>query len=267
MKTPIENLPDDAIKSVAELVTSAQTATSVGDGGKPFVILNDNQNVQDVEHMLARPTRKTGCPTFVRAQSFMDYVNDHKSEASRIYTTGSTLTAVFDHHWTEPGWGEHRASYSMRSSLEWQAWTGKDRQKMAQKEFCEFIEDNNADIVGRTDMVELVRTLQVNSSVDFKSFERGDNGNASLMFIKTTQSKAGERGEVELPPTFQIGIPAFEGGEKKLLTAKLRFDIGDGKLRLWFELQHVQRTLNEHVDAVVATVAKGTGINPFYGTP
>ena len=267
MRTPIENLPDDSIKSIAELVESAQTATSIGDGGRPYLLMRSDQHVEDVEKFLLVPTRKTGNPQFVRMASFVTYVLEHTTPATRIYTNGSQLTAVFDHHGATPGWGQHRATYTMKPSLEWLAWTEKDRQKMAQKEFCEFIEDNNANVVGRTDMVELVRTLQVNSAVDFKSFERGDNGNASLMFVKTMSSRAGEKGEIELPTAFNISIPAFEGGELKVLTAKLRFDIGDGKLKLWYELQHVQKTLNDHIDAVVAAIFKATNINPFYGTP
>jgi uncharacterized protein YfdQ (DUF2303 family) len=268
MKTDITALPDDAIASVAELVRCAQTADSIAPGCKPYLLIDHSQKVEIVENLLARPIRKLGHPVFCRAESFSRYVNEHKTDSSRIYLTGTTsMVAVLDHHGEEAAWGQHRATYNMKHSLEWQTWVVKSGQKMGQKEFCEFIEDNAKDIVGRTDMVELIRTLQVNANVDYKSFERGDNGNCSLMFVKTVASRAGEKGEVELPPVFTILIPAFEGSETSAIDAKLRFDLSDAKLKLWYELKDLQRILNAHTDAAVASVAQATGINIFYGTP
>jgi uncharacterized protein YfdQ (DUF2303 family) len=269
MKTSPDSLADDTVQSISLLLEGNQTPATAGDGGKPFVIVSQTQRVEPVDRLLARPTRKTATPTFFRCESFTRYVTEHKTDQSRIYVTAATiLVAVIDHNGThEADWAEHRATYQMKHSLEWLAWTGKDKAKMTQKDFCEFIEDNSLNIVGRTDMVELIRTLQVNSNVDYKSFERGDNGNSALTYIRTVQSKAGERGEVELPPTFQISIPAFEGGVPATIVAKLRFDIGEGKLKLWYELQQLPRILQEHTDAVVAAVEQATAIKPFYGQP
>lgn len=269
MKTDITDLGDEAIQSIAELVRAAQTAETFGTGGKPCVIISTDQRVECVEHLLARPARKTGNPQFVRCDSFVRYVNEHKNDGSRIYVSGAMcLTAVLDHHADQPEWGQHRSTYAIKHSLEWHTWVAKNGVKMTQKDFCEFIEDNAKDIAGRSDMVELIRTLQVNSSVDYKSFERGDNGNCSLMFVKTSSAKAGEKGEIDIPALFTIQIPAFEGGEAKPpIVAKLRFDMSDAKLKLWYELQHLQQILNLHTDAVVGTLAQATGIAPFYGTP
>jgi len=88
-----------------------------------------------------------------------------------------------------------------------------------------------------------------------------------LSFQKIVQARAGEKGEVDLPPTFQISIPCFMGGIMLPMQAKLRFEISesDKKLKLWYELQKVQQLVQEHTKKVVEHVAKATGIEPFYG--
>lgn len=265
-----EELTNPAIKDIARLVVAQTSPTEMEPDTEsiPYVIIGKDQQVQGLEHLLPWPVRKQGSPSFRRLQSFITYVNEHKSEGSRIYVISNTnIVAILDHHGEMPQWGQHRPSYACQNSLEWGTWTKQDRAKMSQKDFCEFIEDNSEDIVGRTDMVELIRSLQINANVDYKSYERGDNGNCALSFVKTTNSRAGEKGEVELPATFIINIPAFEGGVKSNITAKLRFEFADTKLRLWYELQKLQKILNAHTEAVVQQIATATKIVPFYGQP
>lgn len=240
----------------------------------PYVITHNDQQVRDLSHMLPNPPRKKGHPVFTQEASFVRYVNEQKDVTTRIYVPSNLqLVAVLNHHAPQSekllaGWGDHQADLRMTHSLEWNAWTGKDKCRMTQKEFAEFIEDNAKDISGRTDMVELTRTLQVNSNVVYDGWEKDDRGNVELRFQKVVQSRAGEKGEMELPPTFAINIPCFQGGVSMPITAKLRFEISeqDKKLKLWYELQKVSQILIDHTKAVVASVAKSTGIEPFYGT-
>lgn len=267
MKIDPTKLEDCELQSLVRIVEAAQSPNQPL-GGKPYLILEKDQRAEDIEKMLLVPTRKRGNPCFCRCESFIRYVNEHKDSGSRIYVLSNTqVVAVLDHNAEGPRWGEHKATYQLKAALEWQTWTAKDKQQMTQKQFCEFIEDNARDIEGRTNMVELVRTLQVNATVDYKSYDRGDNGNTALQFVRTTKTQAGERGEVELPQTFTIHIPAFEGGEAMAMNVKLRFDLTDSKLKLWFELQRVQQILNDHTAAVVESIGKETGIEPFFGTP
>lgn len=267
---PNENLP--LSQDIERLVIAAQTPRNIE--GHPFIVLQQGQQAEDLARFLSVPPRKKGAPTFHRAESFVRYVNEHKTAATRIYVPNNlTLIAVIDHHGAgadnDAGWAEHRATHQMQHSLEWTTWTKNDKTKLAQKDFCEFVEDNAKDFFNRTDMLELVRTLQVNSNVAFNTWEKGDNGNVALSFTKTVQARAGEKGEVELPPTFQICISCFIGGGTLPITAKLRFEISesDKKLKLWYELQKVQQMLIEHTKQVVAQVSKATGIDPFFGTP
>lgn len=266
---PEETLP--IVQDIERLVLAAQKPIDIG--GTPVLVLQNGQSAEDLSRFRTHPTRKKAHPTFYQCESFTRYVNEHKIGATRIYVpSNTTLLAVIDHNGAgeeKPGWAEHRATYNMQHSLEWQTWTQKSGQKMTQKDFCEFVEDNTKDFADRTDMLELVRTLQVNSNVAFSSWEKDDNGNVALHFNKMVQAQAGPKGEVELPQRFTISIPCFVGGVLLPIEAKLRFEISeqDKKLKLWYELQKIQQMLTEHTKQVVGTVAKATEIQPFYGTP
>lgn len=263
----LTDLQDTEIADLVRILQTTQAPVTIEEGARPLIVLNGQ--AVSVEQFLSAPVRKTGEPKFGRCESFTRYVNEHKTDDSRIYVLSNTsILAVLDHHGATAAWGQHRAYYNTTASLEWKAWTEKNKSWMTQKDFCEFIEDNGKDISSRADMLELVRTLQVNSTVDYNGWEAESDGRTALQYTKTVKARAGEKGAVELPPVFTITIAAFDGGDILPIDAKLRFEIGDDrKLRLKYELQQVQRILNEHTARVVATVAKDTGIEPFFGTP
>lgn len=260
--------PAETVATLTELLAQTQSCRTVGDG-KPYLILNDGQSVEEMEKILLVPSRKRGNPIFSRADSFTRYVNEHKTDATRIYTIGTTFIAVLDHHGKEPGWAEHKATFNMKLTNQWLLWTGQDKKRLNQKDFGTLIEDNLRDITApvSAELLEMVRQFEATSTVEFKSFERGDNGNFGLSYIQTVQSRAGQKGTVELPKGFTLTIPAFEGSDPREIQSKLRFDISSGKLMLWFELQHVQEVLELHTIAAVDEITKETGIEPFYGQP
>lgn len=267
-KAPLET-DDTHVQAIARLVAAQLESESID--GTPFIVVGNDQHVEDLSRFSEFPARKKGLFAFSRCESFTRFVNEHKTNLSRVYVPNpQCIIAVINHAGGATDgadWGDFRAQYNTVHSPEWMAWTRNDKAKKTQKEFCEFIEDNGKDISDRTDMLELVRTLQIESQVDFKTYEKGDNNNTSLQFTRTSTTKAGQKGEVELPDRFEIKIQCFDGGPVLPIAAKLRFEINEGKLKLWYELQQVQRILTQHTELVVAEIEKATAIKPFYGTP
>lgn len=261
--------PQETVATLAKLLEQTATSRLIEDDGKPYLILDSDQAVKDVEFLLQFPTRKTGNPSFTRSESFCRYVTEHKDDGSRIYLNGTTFIAVLDHHRDHARWGQHRATYTTKLSPQWQLWTGQDKKKLNQKDFGLLIEDNLKDITApvSAELLEMVRQFEATSTVEYRSAERGDNGNFSLSYVQTTQSRVGQKGDLELPRGFTLTIPAFEGGVAGDVPAKLRFDIGGGKLVLWYELQHFAEVVESLTKALVDEITKATGITPFYGTP
>ena len=62
-----------------------------------------------------------------------------------------------------------------------------------------------------------------------------------------------EEGHVSVPAEFLIGIPVFEDGPAYTIRAKLRYriDRSSGELRLWYELQQLQRVFAKAIEANV----------------
>lgn len=266
----MNEIKDHDIKSMADLIENQQLPREPDGGGMPFVLLREDQRVEDVEKLSLFPSRKKGTASFTRSESFNRFVNAYKDEDSRIYASGRSVVAILNHFSAKsPDWGDFRAAYNFPESAQWALWSGSNGKKFNQKQFGQLIEDNLADIVSPTsaDLLDMVRQFEATSSVEYKSFDRGDNGNFSVSFVQTTQSKAGQKGQVELPRSFTLHIPAFDGGEAHPLVAKLRFDISGGQLCLWYELQQVQAAIDRHIESVLADIESSTGIKPFYGTP
>jgi len=264
----MNEIKDQDVLAIAQLIEN-QAQTRTHEDGTPYLVLRLDQKIEDVERLLPFPVRRKGTTSLTRCESFIRFVKEHAEESSRIYVAGRTLVAVLNH--SDKGqadWGDHRAVYAMSESPQWKLWTASNGKKFNQKDFGQLIEDNLEDIVNppSTHLLEMVRQFEATSSVEYKSFDRGDNGNFSVQFVQTTQSKVGQKGEVELPRSFTLNIPAFEGGSKDAIMAKLRFSIDGGKLVLWYELQRVQQVIDRHIEAVLALVETETEIKPFYGS-
>lgn len=260
------------VESLTTMLENQQVASVHNEESIPYLVLRQDQRVHDIEKLMPYPARKRGIFCFTRAESFCRYVNEQKIPATRIFATDGKFIAVLDFHEQAddgPSWMEHRAVYTPALSQEWLLWTGNDKKQMSQREFSQFLEDNldHIDRNTTTDLVEMVRHFEANSSVEFRSSELAENGNYSLSFVQTTQTKAGQKGAVELPRGFTLIIPAYEGGSPLPLQARLRFSINEGKLRLWYELHRAKQVLQQHTEDTVQFIATQTEIPPFYGTP
>jgi len=255
------------LETVRELLEDSQEPSFIGE--VPYVIVEQGHQVISLEQHLANPTRTRGAVTLQREKSFWRYVNEHATEASRIYHHGRSFTCIFDHSAkAAPGWGQHRAIFTLQPSPEWTFWTHNDKRRYTQEEFAAVIEDNMLDITTPSGgaVLDMVSRLEAKTEVLFKSFIRTD-GCQSLTYEETTVAKAGQRGTMELPKQFILTIPAFVGGEKKEVVAKLSFKITEGKLALWYQLQQATRIVEEVLDRVVSGIATATNIEVFFGTP
>ncbi len=187
-----------------------------------FALVPPGYSITNLEHLMNKPTRKKGKPSFRDAASFTRFVNEHKDDASRIYYTSSldalAFTCVFNEHVPSdlgdtPNWRDFLATYSCPFSPEWKAWNKSDGAKMTQESFAAFIEDNLIDIrePAAADMLEISRTLEAKKKVDFSSGIRLSDGQTELSYIEDLSGTT-KGGKLQIPENFLIGIPVFEGG-------------------------------------------------------
>lgn len=270
----MENTEAAAMRDIA--ISTADTRfADMEKRGKPFVLVPHNYRVEDLEKLLPQPRRKTGSPTFNDVQSFIRYVNTHKTDdtivLANITETSGSFLAVLDYHGKEQSgaaWREHQAKYPCPMSPEWKRWIGSDKKQMSQNDFAIFLEDNLLDVVRPegAEMLEIAKTLQASKAGRFKSGIRLENGDHELQYEETTQAKAGQKGTLEIPSTFDLGLSCFTNGKRYKVEARLRYRINEGALIFWYELVRPHLIIDDACKELIAQIKAETGIQPLLGT-
>lgn len=239
--------------------------------GTPVVVLPNGATVQTLERLLPNPTRKAGIVTLSDVMSFVAFVEKHKDEDTSLYGQYSppSFRAVFNDHAADPGWRDFGAVYACPLAAEWVTWKGKSGVQMNQEQFAQFIEDNLPDIAipPAADMLEISRSLEAKKKVNFASGIRLHNGQNELTYEEEVTGTA-QKGKLQVPEEFTIGIPVLEGGLKYAVIARLRYRIGDGgKLAMWYELVRPHKILEDAVAAVWSEIEQRTDLMIFNGKP
>lgn len=238
-------------KTLKELVRIGQmTGEPKQVAGIPFAVIPDDCKLEDLtkfrfNQYAERPHRAIGTAAVLDAASFIEYYTLFSDENSRVFAdeTTSKVLAVLDYHGAGseggPRWGQHRVRLDLRSSPEWSTWINRNgvAHKMTQMEFAEFIEDNTPDIrePSAATMLEMARSLQAKTDVDFSSAIRTNNGQVQFKFTESIKGTYGS-GNVEIPEQFIVGIPVYVGSPRVAITARLRYRLNSGKLSIWYDL-------------------------------
>ena len=259
-----------AVEAIEALALKSQIPRVADDGCEiPFVIVNDNQSIADLEKLLPAPTRKRGNTVLRDEASFCKFVLTHAGTSTCVYGAKNppAFEAVFnDHNRLEPGWRDHRASYPCPLSVEWLKWTGADGKQMKQADFAKFIEDNALDCRApdSATMIEISRTLEAKKKVNFASGIRLSNGENELTFEETITGTA-SKGKVQIPELFTIGIPVLDGGAVYEVTARLRYRIGDGTLTMWFDLVRPHKIMEHAANELWQRIETALNVTVFNG--
>lgn len=261
-------------QSVVELAQLMSASRKVDDKGKPFVVIPATAIVKDLEDMLPAPIAKRASVTLGERESFTRYVNEHKTPTTRLCRwmgSDNGFTAVLDFH--EPGeagkgsWNRHQAVFGLRTSPQFKLWWSKNGAKFTQKAFAEFLEDNYPDITDPAGaaVLDIANNLEVLSTSLFKSGQRLNNSTETLHYEKQHSTKAGEKGDIEVPRQFTLTIPIFYGEPSIAIQARLKYSLDDGRLTFWYELVRAQQAVDASIDGLAVEIEAATGLKPYVG--
>ncbi len=265
-----------AIQQIGALSLAASSAQEVGDTVH-LVIPEHHRHIDltpAIEKSEQRPRRKTGTVRLAELPSFNVFVADQGiPEDTYIYADPDerTLTAVLNDHWKnggDAGWRDLRAVYRAELSREFAIWMTHDRKPMDQEPFAIFLEDNIADITspsGET-LLTVATTLQTKSEVTFNTSKRLDNGQVQLQFTENIEARAGSAGALEIPRVFSIGVRLFKGGEGYRVNARLKYRIGAGKVKFWYELERPEDAIELAFQDYI-NLARENGFTVLIGKP
>lgn len=233
-----------------------------------------------LDRNLDRPRRKTGRIVVEDAPSFAHYFAKHADSNSEVYVDidAGRVTAILDAH--EPTddtldrdgtgrWGEHRLALTLAQTDAWKRWAALDRKTLSQSAFADFIDDNRADIrkPAAADMLELVQHFQAITKVTFQSSTLLASGDRRLTYVEETDAGAGAKGQIAVPSVLELGLAPFEDSEPYVVTARFRYRIEGGHLKMGFLLDNADDVRKDAVKTVVGKLQEELGITIMRGTP
>jgi uncharacterized protein YfdQ (DUF2303 family) len=197
------------------------------------------------------PRRVVGTAVVTDTPSWLAYFGKHGGEHSEVFgdVRASTVTAILN---APPGpdapaWGDHRVVLKLEHSAAWTAWTSRNGQMMSQTAFAEHLEDRTPDLVepSAATMLELAQSFQATTGVQFESSSRLHDGQRRFQYLETTEGKAGQRGELDIPTSIRIQVPVWRGVAIGVpMTARFRFRAGRDGLTLGYVLDRVDDVLD-----------------------
>jgi uncharacterized protein YfdQ (DUF2303 family) len=247
------------------------------DNGRPYRIAS-NGAIEIVERLCAGPVWRRGAVTFYEALSFARFVNRFKNETTVVFADAlaRTFTAILDYH---PGgeeqsaaqWDLFRATLPLKHTPSWATWAAANKKPMDQAEFAQFLEDQIPDIAtpaGAT-LVEIARTLEAKTDVQFESHIRADNGAHRFQYLENVSANsAGTSGRIDIPQDFTLVLQPFEGSKTYAVQARFRYRISSKKLTMWFDLVRLQDVLTEAFnDELLKIQTEIGGTSPIYNGP
>lgn len=249
---------------VRDLTTAALEVKEVGDG---FHLLappgfKHIDLTQAYESSLQAPVRKRGEVLLKDVPSLLLYLKDQAAEeAAYVYADpdAMTITAVLnDQRSSEPGWRDFRATFKAEFTPEYQRWKNNSGQPKTQSEFAEFIEDNFADITepAAQQLLDVATTIQATSGINFSSAKRLQDGQTQLTYNENIEARAGANGALAIPKEFTLGLRIFKNGDGYKLKARLKYRLGGGQIKFWYELERPEAAVEDAFKGYVEKVAE-----------
>lgn len=272
------DLTKEAIQEIKALTLQGHEIRSlaVQDGTSGCVAVVNGELVDLTPFRPTRPDRKRVVVNLHSVESFIEYVNEHKSEHSRVFASLAkapyTMICAVDYHATTPnGCPEfitHLAVLTLRTTDEWERWSSNDKKQFNQIEFSEFVEENSFDIIdpSAAQIMEISLSLQSNNEVRWKSAARLDNGAVHFEYQDDAKAMGGKDGGLNIPEMFTLSMAVFRGLSDQTIQARLRYRLRSGSIVLFYQLIRPQKLVDAMVLDAMDKVKSETSLPVFDGT-
>jgi uncharacterized protein YfdQ (DUF2303 family) len=253
------------------------------EGGSATVLVatvpwGGEQVVFDPERYEATPRARRGPFTVYDVDSLVAYTKRHADPAATatwVDMTSNAIVSVLNDHGTtdeagaDPRWGDHQAVMPLKTTPEWDHWTKHDGDLVGQEAFAEHIEDGVREIVtpDAASMLEIAQTFHAHTDAQFRQATRLASGQVNLRYDEETTARAGTNGEMEVPSVFTLGISPFLGEQPYEVTARLRFRVSGGTLRIGYKLDRPEQILRDAMLAIAERLRGELDTPVFIGRP
>lgn len=274
-----QTIAADVLADTQALVALAGAAMAPQNiNGHHFVMVPKEFKREDITDAVEKaqpvPTRKRGAVALKDVTSFVAYCEDQGcASTGYIYADpdARTMTAVFNDHRNidDGGWRDHRATLKAEYTPEFERWLRNSGQHKSQTDFAEFIEDNFADVAGDDAqlLLNVATTIQAKTDINFSSAKRLESGQVQLTYNEVINATAGANGALTIPKTFTLGLRLFKNGAGYLIKARLKYRLGQGGVKFWYELDRPEKSVEDAFAGYIEQVTKDSGYAVLLGTP
>lgn len=237
-----------------------------------YLIPAGKEIVDTGEQFADRPARKSGEYAPATVQAFIDYVDEHHTQATTIWVDKirHRVTAVLnDHDKTSAGWGDYVARLQLLQTPEWKHWALHDGKWLDRDTFAEHLQDgvDTIRVPDAATLLEIAQSIQGVVKADFKSAQRLDNGEVSFKYHEEVEATAGRAGHLEIPASFDLLVAPFYGEQPEILHARLRYRIRSGQLTIGYKLDRPLDVIQACVDRISERLIAVGLVRTFMGEP
>ena len=211
-------------------------------------------------------------PEFVHAKvftddiaSFIDYIKHFGDTDQSVIFENLPEKAVCrldyhrasEDHAAKPAPDEHviiMQRVESRQLREWKQFVG-----MAQNHrgFVEFLDMHVEQFDGGLELIDKLSAVQAESSVRFSSVQPIRGGKVMATFAETSEAKAGQSGNLEIPNELLVKIPLFEHGGLYGLKVRLRPRVSQGVLTFAMAWLNLEESLENDAESTKAAIIGG----------
>lgn len=266
----MDNDAQAIIDSTAHLVAASYPPQELEPGKRYAFVLPGHGDTGATLHQVdtlaaaATPERAVGTVDAHTATGFQSAVKSRTGGLGdlRLYANRPqrVLTAILnDDTAAGPGWRDNRVNLALKPTPEWEHWKNNQGLKPL-PEFGHIIEDGIDEITTPSSAVMLEVAQNFTAAIDVKFVEakRLANGQRQLVYQENVDATAGS---ATIPEEFTLTLVPYFGSEPQPITARLRYEVRSGQLRIGYVLVKPDRFEQAAFDAIVADVAEGLGVD------
>ena len=271
--------PESGAVGGGDVLAALAAGSSLGGPQRPvddphsglYAVVPKGYVLQSLEEYLPRPLRIEQSVDLHDADSFIGYVNEFGKEGvSLIFFDGESeqFVAILDYHEKPetPNWCDHVATFKVQRSVEFKTWMDFNRKQMAQVDFARFLEENLPDIVEpqSASLLDVALTFEAKKAVEFSSGVRLQTGQIQFTYDEVVRGTA-QKGTIEIPEKFVLGIPIHVNGPAYRIDARLRWRLQEGKLAFWYELVRPHKYIEHALREIRQRIEQETAAGVFAG--
>lgn len=216
----------------------------------------------------AGPVRATDQRYVSEVGSFLAELHRRPLNGSDSQLWGSMdegrIIAVYDEHGATgaANWRQDRLMLELRLDEDWKRWHALSGKWMDQEQFGDTIEEllHTVTSPDQADLMEVIMSVRASTKGEFESSISRSNGSLKSVYSENVTTKAGRRGELEVPELLTLSLTPWEGHlDRYDVGAYLRLRVAGGDLALSVKLKPTRQILRRAWDGLTAHVVEELG--------